>query len=247
MKVEPQQLVTLLTLQDLDLTLDRLRRLGRNLPEAETAAKTAAQADRARDEAAARRTEAGDLSRELRKVEDEVERVRARAARDAELLQSGTITSAKQLQDLEHEIASLGRRQRNLEDHELELMEGVEAARTAQSAAEADHLRLAQEAEAAEDARKVALAEVMRQGQAATIERRGVAAAIDPALLELYETTRRRNGGVGAVRFQNGQCGACRLAMVPADLAEITSAPLDEVIHCDECGRILVRVDRLRS
>jgi predicted nucleic acid-binding Zn-ribbon protein len=61
-------------------------------------------------------------------VREEIEQVRARRDRDESRLASGAITASKQLQDLEHEVASLKRRQSDLEDAELEVMERAETA-----------------------------------------------------------------------------------------------------------------------
>ena len=54
----------------------------------------------------------------------------ARAARDQQRLDSGPVGSPKELENLQHEIASLSRRQCDLEDVELEIMERLEAAQS---------------------------------------------------------------------------------------------------------------------
>ena len=73
-------------------------------------------------------TEVSDLQREQAKFEREIDQVRTRRDRDEERLASGAVTVAKQLQDLEHEVATLKRRQSDLEDGELEVMERAETA-----------------------------------------------------------------------------------------------------------------------
>ena len=54
--------------------------------------------------------------------------MRARSARDQERLDSGQVASPKELESLQHEIATLARRQADLEDIVLEVMERLEAA-----------------------------------------------------------------------------------------------------------------------
>jgi len=58
--------------------------------------------------------------------------------------------------------------------------------------------------------------------------------------MALYERIRTQKG-VGAAELRARQCGGCRLTLNPSDLAVIAKAPVDEVMRCEECSRILVR------
>lgn len=218
-----------------------------SLPEAAAAKELAAAHAVARDTAVLRRTESADLQREVRKLEDEIEKVRQRARRDAELLESGSVTSAKQLTDLQHEIGSLRRRQSDLEDAELDLMERAEAAAAAQQAAEAQRDDLQAKAEQAKQDADAAMAAMAAQYRQTKAERAELADTIPADLLALYDKIRAGSGGIGAAPFTADRCGACQLTMIPADLAVVKSAPVDEVLRCEECGRILVRVGMLQS
>ena len=66
-----------------------------------------------------------------------MDQVRARAERDRQMLESGS-GSAKDLENIQHELESLAKRQADLEDVVLEVMEKVEssATRTAKLAAD---------------------------------------------------------------------------------------------------------------
>ncbi len=64
-------------------------------------------------------------------------------------------------------------------------------------------------------------------------------------MLALYDRVRANQGGIGAAEFVRNECGGCRLQMIPADVAAVKAAPLDEVLRCEECGRILVRTEQL--
>ena len=70
-----------------------------------------------------------------RKLDNEIDAVRLRAKRDADRLAAGT-APAKDLENMQHEIVSLARRQATLEDEALELMERREVADTALAATE---------------------------------------------------------------------------------------------------------------
>ncbi len=247
LKTEPQFLLTLLQLQQADLTLERLSARRQALPETRRAKELAVEAAAARDRAVMRRTEASDLQREVRKLDDEVDKVRARAKRDADLLASGTVVAARQLSELQHEIGSLERRQSDLEDAELELMEQVEQAERAQLQAESDRDQRAAAAQQSAADASAALAALTAEQREVEQRRGALAAEVPEDLLALYERIRSGHGGIAAAEFAGDQCGACRLQMIPAELAEVKTAPVDDVVRCEECGRILVRTELLRS
>jgi predicted nucleic acid-binding Zn-ribbon protein len=60
-------------------------------------------------------------------------------------------------------------------------------------------------------------------------------------LLALYDRLREAKGGVGAALLRSRRCEGCNLDIDNAELAQIRSANSDDVIRCEECGRILVR------
>jgi len=59
--------------------------------------------------------------------------------------------------------------------------------------------------------------------------------------MALYEKLREQKNGVGAAALRRRECGGCRLTLNASDLAVIAKAPADDVVRCEECGRILVR------
>jgi predicted nucleic acid-binding Zn-ribbon protein len=244
-KADPRDLLALLELQRLDLSIASLKHQRDTLAQAVRAKEAAAAAAVARDTAVARRMDADDAERDVAKHDGEVDKVRARIARDEALLASGSVSSAKQLTDLQHEVASLHRRQADLEEAELEAMERLEALRAAQAQAEAERDRAAQLAKDAVAERDAAMAELAAQYRITSTQRQAAAAAIPQPLLDRYAKLAGDLGGVAVAEFTNNQCGVCRLQMIPAELAAVRLAPVDEIIRCEECRRILVRTDLL--
>ena len=106
-----------------------------SLPELALIADGTARVDELRNAAVLAQTEIGDLDRAARKLDNEIDAVRARAKRDADRLAAG-IAPAKDLENMQHEIVSLARRQATLEDEALELMEAREVADAALAATE---------------------------------------------------------------------------------------------------------------
>lgn len=245
MKADPAVLKQLLALQQIDTHMDRLKYLRDTMPEAARARELSAQESTAGDELVRRRTELADLEREVRKYEGEVDKVRARAAKDSALLESGQVTTAKHLQDLQHEIASLARRQTELEDLELEMLEQVESAQRQVLAAETEHQAATAAAAEAVAARDAAMRTLAADFQESKVRRGALVPQIPAELLSLYERLRSDLGGLAVAEFENGQCTGCRLELIPADRAAIATAPLDEVVRCEECRRVLVRASAL--
>ena len=212
-----------------------------NLPETKELAALAAE----RAEVDGRRRDAKimveDLAREQRKADADVEQVRTRKARDQDRMDRGLVTSPKDLERMSQELVSLARRISDLEDQELEVMERLETA-------EAEHAqlgeRLAQiDARIAEltTSRDAAAEDVNAEAATATDERKVTASGLPADLLALYERIRAQKGGVGAAALRAKRCGGCSLELTAADRGAIARAPLDEVLRCEECQRILVR------
>jgi uncharacterized protein len=241
LKADPFVQLRLLDLQALDTTLDQLRHRRRTLPELAEITRLEGLVDGLRDAVVGAETELSDLKREQARFEREVEQVRTRKARDEERLASGAITNPKQLQDMEHEVATLTRRQSDLEDGELEVMEKVEEVQQRLDALLAERARYTAEREAAEERRDAAFAQIDADIARTTDERAQTAATFPPDLLALYEKVREKTGGVGAAAIGHGRCGGCRLDLMNNELADIRAAAVDDVLRHEECGRIMVR------
>lgn len=180
------------------------------------------------------------IGRDLKRLEDEVSAVEARRAQTDAKLYGGAVSAARELQALQDELKALKRRQTTLEDDELELMEQAEPL-------DADLTRLAgQRAECDEEATRLtaalAEAEVAIAAQLETLEAERVdtAAGIDAGLLAEYERLRTQLGGVAVARLVAKTCGGCHLGLSAVEVDRIRKTPAGQMVHCEECGRILV-------
>jgi len=232
----------LLDLADLDQRLDRLAHRRAHLPEIAACADLTSRQVKIGDLLVAARTEESDIGREQTKAEADVESVRSRAARDQQRMDNGSVTSAKELESLQSELASLARRQGDLEDAVLEIMERREAAaaRAEDLAAERDSVAADLERVSAE--RDTALAAIDDEMAGLQGERDVLAGGLPADLVTLYEKVRTSSGGVGAAALRQGRCEGCRVELSTVDLNRIKAAADDTVIRCEECRRILVRV-----
>jgi len=231
----------LLEVQALDTRLDQLAHRRRTLEVLERVAELEKQAEELSTELVTVRTAHSDVKRELAKAEADVEQVRARARRNQERLDAGQ-GSAKDMQALSHELEALARRQGELEEVELEVMEWLEVREVQLKELEAQAAALAEEQAKAVAERDAAFAEIDAEASKVRAAREAEAAQVSEALLALYERLRAQHGGLGAAVFRGSRCEGCRLDLNAGDVAAIRAAAEDEVVRCEECGRILVRL-----
>lgn len=241
MKASPEAQLRLLELADLDAELGRLEHRRRGLPEHAELSGLERRDQELRDEIAMLEARAGDLRREQNKAEADVEQVRSRIGRDRARLDAGQVSSPRELENLQSEIESLLRRQSDLEDVELDVMERLEAAQDRLKEAGAERAAIGADIEAVTARRDVALAEIDELASKAAARRADVVAEEPADLVDLYERLREQHGGVGAAALRGGQCLGCHLSLTSVDLNAIRAADPDEVVRCEECRRILVR------
>jgi predicted nucleic acid-binding Zn-ribbon protein len=240
-KAQPEAQLALLDVQACDTRLSQLQHRIDTLPQSAELEQIRARVERLRKEIIAAETIVSDLERERLKADADVDLVRERSRKDRELLDSGSINDPKQLQSLESEIESLAKRQSDLEDVELEIMERLEGAQAAvvqltgdQETAEAEQQRLM-------DAVAAVQAEVDTERSAVQADRADLLTRIPAELVALYDKARGAHSGVGAARLHRGSCEGCRLELSPTEISEIRAAAEDEVLRCEECRCILVR------
>ncbi|WP_447912879.1 zinc ribbon domain-containing protein [Microbacterium phyllosphaerae] len=180
-----------------------------------------------------------DVRTELTRLESDVKLVEQRRARDADRL--AVATNPKDAQALEHEIASLTKRQSDLEDIELDVMGRVEDADAAVAAQQALLATTTAEGSALTAQAKADVASATELGAQLTRDREAVTAVIPAPLLAEY--TRRAANSAGAALLTRGTCEGCRMFLPGTDLNDIRNAADDLVVSCPECGCILVRTE----
>jgi predicted nucleic acid-binding Zn-ribbon protein len=240
-KASPEAQLRLLELADLDAELSRLEHRRRGLPEHAELDQLGQRDAQLRDTLASLDAEQGDLRRAQVKAEADVEQVRARIDRDRQRLDAGQVTSPRDLENLQSEIVSLARRQSDLEEIVLDVMERQEGAQERREAAAAEREEIAAKREVVTARRDAQLAEIGEQAAKAADQRDLLAAEEPPDLLALYERMREQHAGVGAAALRGGRCEGCHLSLNTVDLNSIRAADPDEVLRCEECRRILVR------
>jgi predicted nucleic acid-binding Zn-ribbon protein len=234
-------LADLLTLQNHDSAVDRLRHRKATLPErAQLEARRAAYA-----ELEARRagvTERRDVElREERRLDDEVRSLEAKAKAVDTKMYSGTVSSPKELQAMQADIDQLRRQAGEREDEELEVLVQREALDEEVAQLEAAQAAVVTEMESLLAA--IAGQERDIDAELAVEEeaRAALAPGIPEATLRLYEQIRAGNRGVGAARLVGMNCQACHLSLPATEVDRIRHLPAEALARCEHCGAILVR------
>lgn len=233
--------MSLLDLQLHDATLAQLTHRKKSLPEYARLEELTAQHKELDGQRVESETLVSDLTRDQKKADQEVENVKARRVRDQQRMDTGQITSPKDLENLQHEVTALERRISTLEDEEIEIMEALETAETQLESLRARLSEVEQAIETAETSRDAAITEIDTLAQRTVSEREQTAAKIPDNLMALYDKVRAHHGGVGAAALRQRRCEGCRLELNGADIRELAVRPSDEVLRCPECDRILVR------
>ncbi|MEU5401774.1 C4-type zinc ribbon domain-containing protein [Streptomyces sp. NPDC005963] len=241
MNAAPADQIRLLDVQALDVRLSQLAHKRKSLPEHAEIDSLTKDLAQLRDLLVAAQTQESDTAREQTKAEQDVDQVRQRAVRDQQRLDSGAVSSPKDLESLQREIVSLAKRQGDLEDIVLDVMERRETAQ--------ERVKELTDRVAAVEAktnlvtarRDSATQELDDEAAAVTKEREAISAVVPADLLKLYEKLRVQQGGVGAARLFQRRCEGCQLELNITEVNEVRAAPRDTVLRCENCRRILVR------
>lgn len=152
-------------------------------------------------------------------------------------LYSGKVKNPKEMSEMQEEIASLQRRQSQLEDELLDTMmkadEGQAEVANAQTA-------LADANSAMASTQTDLLAEKGRlESELIGFEAQRVqgTATIDAESLKIYESLRPRKAGHPVALLQGNSCTACNIEQTSMDAQQVRQGKT--LIYCSSCGRIL--------
>jgi uncharacterized protein len=238
-KAHPDAQRRLLDLQAIDTGLAQLAHRRANLPETAELDRLAREVSALEDRRVQAQVEVDDLDRDIARLEKDIDQVRARADRDRTRLDAGT-GPVRELEALQHELATLARRQSELEDAELELMERRETAQSAMDGIEAQIGSVRARRDDVQARHTAILAELDLGSQNKVGLRVPLVDSLPAELVALYEKIREATG-IGAALLRAGRCEGCRLEVSGSERTRVRNADDEDVMRCDECGRILVR------
>lgn len=239
MKADPDAQRRLLDVQAIDTSLAQLAHRRKTLPEHAELDRLARELSSLEDERVRAQVGVDDLDRDIARLERDIDQVRVRADKDRARLDVGT-GPARELEALQHELATLTRRKGELEDAELELMEKREEAVAVLDDLEQRIAAVRDKRGEVERGRDETVAGIVKDQEWKTSSRGPLVADLPADLIALYEKI-RESTGMGAALLRGGRCGGCRLELSGSERARVRAAAPDEVVRCEDCGRILVR------
>jgi predicted nucleic acid-binding Zn-ribbon protein len=238
MKASPADQALLLDLQAIDTKLSQLDHRAKSVPELVQLTELARGIDVLRGVYSTQSGAREDVQLELKRLESDVQLVEQRVARDSTRLQSSS--SVKDVAALEQELASLHKRQFDLEEIELSVMEKLEERDAELAQTHASLADLEGQVAGLEASRDAALGSIDAERSEAVANRRAIAASVPEDLLALYEKQRARYGtGASLLRF--GVSAATGVALLADEMATIRAAAPDDVLLCPSSDAILVR------
>jgi predicted nucleic acid-binding Zn-ribbon protein len=238
-KADPDAQRRLLDLQAIDTTLKQIAHRRAALPEVAELDRLAREISAFEDERVRAQVAVDDIDRDIARLEKDIEQVRSRADRDRARLDAGT-GPAKELEALQHELNTLSRRQGELEDAELELMEQREQRQVDLDRVDTALASTRTTRAETEVRRDTTLSDLDKERDWRAGSRVPLVADLPADLVALYEKI-RESTGMGAALLRAGRCEGCRLELSGSERSRVRAAAPDEVIRCEECQRIQVR------
>jgi uncharacterized protein len=223
----------ILELQDLDTAIDRLEHRREQLEAGEELSSLRKEMEEADARLGELRLASDSISSDSTRLEHEIASMSDKLHAEEKRMYDGSIANAKELEALQHEIASLKERRSRAEDELLEQMvrkEDVDA-RAAQAQTEAETARARVEEVGGDAVRE--LDQISADLAAKRSERGSLVPAFDEELLE-------QKHGVGAAAIVDGVCQACHEKLSAVELERLKRT--EGVKRCEYCRRIVVLV-----
>jgi len=238
LKASPAEQARLLELQTLDTRIRQLDHRAKSMPQLKVLAGLGVEADGLRVERLSATGAVEDAKLELGRIESDVAVVEARITRDTQRLQSSS--SVKDVAGLESELSGLRKRQNDLEEIELTVMERLENLEAVLREANARVVEIEEKIAAATVEKDAELLTITDERSTAAAARSALAAQVSEELLALYQRQLDRYGA-GASLLQYGTSSASGVKLNENDMQTIRAASPDDVILCPDSSAILVR------
>ena len=230
----PFDIERLQDLQEIDLLLDALRS---EFADIESALADHAEIEAARQNSAALTKTQEQASAALLDAELTLATLTAEVEEKSKRLYSGTVVSSRELEALQADIAQLMQQRSVREESALQAMLASEEAEAARDTQQQHLAALAATFATREKEFGARLQELKKEIPKREVERMALAEQSDRALLVPYESMRKRLGGRVLVLVSQGRCTFCNISLPDTQLRRTQHN--QEIIYCDNCGRLL--------
>ena len=230
-----ESLTLLLNLQQIDIEIDTLKRSQKDYPTEISTLQ--GELDRAKEQLDEKVERQEALERNQRLLERELEAINLDLKKHQDRLYE--VKTNKEYDAIQHEIEAL---QARVEETETAILENIENSDVLKEKLKderqlfSDVAREKRDRIASLESKLVSLDEDMRGCEA---RRDHLASQIERRPLSIYARIRNVvRGGVAVVPLEKGSCGGCFRQMAPQRMVEVRRQ--DQVIRCENCGRVLV-------
>lgn len=236
MKIDSNQLPELIRLQQLLVEATRLDTRIRQLQTGESAEAIRVVLLEQSAKASQMLADHEEVERDVRRAEADLELVENRISKDKQRL--AVSSDSKVITGIQHELESLAKRQGELEEAQLILMESIDQSNLEQEAIQLERKRLQAELSAATESAALDIANLSTELSTVNGEMAEIRKAVSAELVELFDKIRVRGTAVG--KLKDSTCGACNMNLTSTAVGQLSAVPNDELARCPECSAILV-------
>jgi predicted nucleic acid-binding Zn-ribbon protein len=190
-----------------------------------------------------------ELESRRKKLEDTVEMQNDKIKGNEGKLFSGTIISAKEIENYQEEVKILKKKNSEMEDQILELMikieemsEDIKKADAEEATAEAEVVRIKNEMNQKLEVLKHILEGLQKR-------REDVSSKIPADYIKKYREVKAKKGGIAVSVLKDKFCDVCNMQIPARDAEKIIDA--DQLYKCPLCGRLAViyrkEIDEIRK
>lgn len=237
MKIDSNQLPELIRLQQLLVEATKLDTRIRQLQTGESAEAIRVVLLEQSAKASQMLADHEEVQRDVRRAEADLELVENRISKDKQRL--AVSSDSKVITGIQHELESLAKRQGELEEAQLILMESIDQSNLEQEAIQLERKRLQADLSAATESAALDIANLSTELSTVNGEMAEIRKAVSAELVELFDKIRVRGTAVG--KLKDSTCGACNMNLTSTAVGQLSAVPNDELARCPECSAILVR------
>lgn len=237
MKIQKQQLESLLEVQELILSNKKLELVANQVKDSLLDDDLRGQMLAISSDLNSKRTAHEELERDLRRLTEEQQLISKREEQDRARLKTTAV--ARDAMGLQHELETLAKRAASLSEQAQGLRDEIARSSSEQSELQTQRDELDEASSAERDRAKAELAELKNEHLLNREKIAGIKARIEEQLLSYFE--RRAERGLAIGRLRSNACGACNMNLNAAAMANLNNIPGDELSTCPECQAILIR------
>lgn len=183
------------------------------------------------------REEAGNLRKSAAEIEVREQQAESKLEKFQKQLYDGSLVNPREIENVQKEIEMLETLVVNLDDERKGVLARLEAVASEAGAAEAQMAKAKAAYAEKRDAAKVEHEALVARFREVGLTRAAAEKAVEPALLAVYASSRKKTGGTGvALVTADHRCAECGID-VPEKIREAVQS--GKAMGCESCRRIL--------